>query len=180
MACRLAGMCFNTFNDWRDKDSSFAIKVERAEALAVERLWTRITKAAEKDWRAALCLLERRHPEMFARPDVQLNLQLAAKPQHDNLSVWLQQGAPVALNDKEGEPFDIEDLEFVCEAEGESQKALPHTSTLALPDIETMDLTCDSEPTRSAIMDGDPRPGAGMAILAAHARRKQTRETRDI
>jgi hypothetical protein len=122
VACMRSSLSFTTFNDWRHTDSSFAQKVECAEAKAIARLLARIEKAAQKDWRAGAWLLERRHPEMFARPEVQLNLQLAANPQHDNLSVWLHQPAalPAPKETHMGLPFEIGDLELICDAEADA------------------------------------------------------------
>jgi hypothetical protein len=52
-ACKLAGLGFTTFNDWREEDSFFAQKIEFVEAQAIERNLALIQRAALKDWKAA-------------------------------------------------------------------------------------------------------------------------------
>jgi transposase len=120
-ACKISGLGFTTFNDWRDTDPSFALKLEVAEGVAIERNVEFIQAAASKDWKAAAWLLERRHPEMFARPEVQLNHQISIKAEENNLFIWMQPHA--ALPAPEGKysalPIDIGDLELVCDAEAE-------------------------------------------------------------
>jgi hypothetical protein len=91
-ACKLAGLGFSTFNGWREEDSFFAQKIEFAEAQAIERNLALIQRAALKDWKAAAWILERRHPEMFARREVQLN-QHVSVPSND-LTSWLYKTMP--------------------------------------------------------------------------------------
>ena len=47
VACSFAGLGFTTFNDWRKQDSSFAEKVELAEAQAIQANLGLIQKAAK-------------------------------------------------------------------------------------------------------------------------------------
>ena len=117
-ACKISGLGFTTFNDWRDTDSSFALKLEMAEGLAIDRNVAMIQKAASKDWKAAAWLLERRHPEMFGRPEVQLSQRVATKTQDDNLLIWTKQHAALPEpKNKDDWSISIEDLDIVCEAE---------------------------------------------------------------
>lgn len=76
-AANLAGMSYETLNRWRIQGEAKGAKPEfrhfwqslrKAQALAMERLVSRIQKAARKDWKAAAWLLERRHADEFARP----------------------------------------------------------------------------------------------------------------
>ena len=83
-ACQCADPSLFTFNEWRKNDSAFAEKVRRADLEAISRNVDLIQHAAEKgDWRAAAWLLERRCPESFSKPEIQLNQQIAVKS--DNL-----------------------------------------------------------------------------------------------
>ena len=83
-ACQCADLSLFTFNEWRKNDSAFAEKVRRADLEAIGRNVDLIQHAAEKgDWRAAAWLLERRCPESFSKPEIQLNQQIAVKS--DNL-----------------------------------------------------------------------------------------------
>ena len=93
-ACKLAGLGFTTFDDWREEDSFFAQKIEFAEAQAIERNLALIQRAALKDWKAAAWILERRHPEMFARPEVQLNQHVSVQAPSNDLISWLHKVIP--------------------------------------------------------------------------------------
>lgn len=170
-AAALAGIDDDTLTQW-NKIAEFSGAIKSAVST---RLLARLKRidVGLPGWQALAWFLERMYPEQFSRPEVRMNQQFLVNKQ-DNLSIWLHQGAPVALKDKEDGPIEIEDMELVCEAQSESQKALPYTSTADSSGIESMDLECDSEPARAAITDGDPRPGAGMVILAAHARRQHS------
>jgi hypothetical protein len=92
--CKLAGLGFTTFNDWREEDSFFAQKIEFVEAQAIERNLALIQQAALKDWKAAAWLLERRHPDMFARPEVQLNQHVSLQAPSNDLNSWLHKVIP--------------------------------------------------------------------------------------
>jgi hypothetical protein len=150
-ACKLAGLGFTAFSDWRDKDAGFAQRVELAEAVAIERNLALIQKAAAKNWKAAAWLLERRHPEMFARPEVQLALaqQITKANETSNLGVWFQQIHTPSKNGND--PFDIQNLEIICDAETEPTQ---HTESDRV-DIENLDLFCDAK-TESINVEKSP------------------------
>jgi hypothetical protein len=115
-ACQIAGLDFKTFNDWRDKDPKFALNIEKAEAVAIEYNMALIQQAAQKDWKAAAWLLERRHPEMFARPEVQLANRTSGQGS-ENLAIWLQQTVNNAPAKADPDTIDISDLELICDCE---------------------------------------------------------------
>jgi hypothetical protein len=102
VACSSAGTTYESFSTWCRTDEHFAAQVARAEAVAIRTNLELIQDAArDKIWPAAAWLLERRHPELFARPEVQLNLI-----QQNNIST---QGAT-------GPSFEtaiVSDLEFL-------------------------------------------------------------------
>jgi len=66
---------FDTFMDWKNRDPEFAAKVEKVAAKAALRLLGKIEKQATSNFSACAWILERRFPELFSRPEVQLNLQ---------------------------------------------------------------------------------------------------------
>lgn len=75
-AAMLAGMSYETLNRWRIQGEAedapaefrhFWQALRKAQAVAMERLVGRIQDAAGSDWKAAAWLLERRHPDEFAR-----------------------------------------------------------------------------------------------------------------
>jgi hypothetical protein len=75
VACSSAGTTYESFSTWVRTDEYFAAQVAKAEAVAIRTNLELIQEAApDKIWPAAAWLLERRHPELFARPEVQLNL----------------------------------------------------------------------------------------------------------
>src|SRR6516225_6203706 len=60
--------------DWKNRDPEFAAKVEKVAAKAALRLLGKIEKQATNNFSACAWILERRFPELFSRPEVQLNL----------------------------------------------------------------------------------------------------------
>lgn len=74
-ACAMAGIDDATFYRWMQRGArerrgaycEFRDAVERATARGEVSLVAIIRKAAEKDWRAALALVERRHPERWGK-----------------------------------------------------------------------------------------------------------------
>ena len=74
-----------------------------AQAEAIKSNLDLIKRAANECWPAAAWLLERRHPELFARPEVQLNVGI-----QNNMN------APVSANDgKSFELLVVSDLEYL-------------------------------------------------------------------
>jgi hypothetical protein len=74
IACLACGISEDAFTDWRRKDPEFARAVEKASGKMALRLLGKIEKQADENFSAAAWLLERRFVEVFARPEVQLNL----------------------------------------------------------------------------------------------------------
>jgi hypothetical protein len=74
ICCRAVGVHFDTFMDWKNRDSEFAAKVEKFAAKAALRLLGKIEKQATNNFSACAWIFERRFPELFSRPEVQLNL----------------------------------------------------------------------------------------------------------
>lgn len=77
-ACQYAGWDYTTFAKWRQDVEQkegrstyfdFFNQVKEAEATAIVVNLALIRSAAKKQWQAAAWLLERRHPEHFARKD---------------------------------------------------------------------------------------------------------------
>jgi hypothetical protein len=58
----------DTFTLWRQQDWEFALQVEAAQAHFVRHNLDIIQKAAAKSRQAAAWLLERSHPQLYARP----------------------------------------------------------------------------------------------------------------
>jgi hypothetical protein len=64
------GISYDSFITWKREDPEFNQKVEAAAA----RLLAKIEHQARNNFAAAAWILERRFPELFSRPEVQLNL----------------------------------------------------------------------------------------------------------
>jgi hypothetical protein len=75
ICCRAVGIHFDTFMHWKNSDAAFAAKVEQTAAKAALRLLGKIEEQATNNFSACAWILERRFPELFSRPEVQLNLQ---------------------------------------------------------------------------------------------------------
>jgi hypothetical protein len=75
ICCRAVGIHFDTFMHWKNSDAKFASLVEQTAAKAALRLLGKIEEQATNNFSACAWILERRFPELFSRPEVQLNLQ---------------------------------------------------------------------------------------------------------
>jgi hypothetical protein len=60
--------------DWKRADPDLAARVEKTAAQSAMRLLSKIETHAQDNFAAASWILERRFPELFSRPEVQLNL----------------------------------------------------------------------------------------------------------
>jgi hypothetical protein len=76
LACDAVGLGHQTFQDWRRADPDFDAEVHQAVARAtINRLREIDRQGRDGAWTALAWLCERRHPESFGRPEVQLNQQ---------------------------------------------------------------------------------------------------------
>ena len=67
-ACAVAGITFQTFNVWRNRDEKFRAQIDESIAKGVDRRLKKIEDASDAgDWRASAWLLEHCQPEHFAR-----------------------------------------------------------------------------------------------------------------
>ena len=101
LACMAAGISVECFNKWRQNDPEFDAEVERAAAESAVKLFSTICKQAPETWQAGAWTLERRYPEMFAKPEAQLNITAEAAVVNSN-------GAPRNI-----EAIVVSDLEFL-------------------------------------------------------------------
>jgi len=72
IACMACGISADSFANWRRKDPVFAKRVEVAAGKTALRLLKKIEKNADENFSAAAWVLERRFPESFSRPEIQL------------------------------------------------------------------------------------------------------------
>jgi hypothetical protein len=75
ICCAATGVSYDSFMTWKREDPEFAARVEEASAKAALRLLSKIEKQGDENFAASCWILERRWPEIFSRPEVQLNLQ---------------------------------------------------------------------------------------------------------
>ncbi len=74
IACLSVGISEDSFANWRRKDPEFAAQVDRVCGKTALRLLKKIEANADENFSAAAWLLERRFPESFSRPEIQLGL----------------------------------------------------------------------------------------------------------
>jgi transposase len=103
LACMYAGITYECFLNWRQKDPDFDRQVDELVAKPAIDLFKVIREQAPETWQAGAWALERRFPEMFAKPEAQLQLNVLAQ---------------AAVVNGTGSPRNIElgvvsDLEFV-------------------------------------------------------------------
>jgi hypothetical protein len=72
IVCQACGISDDTFTEWRRKDPVFAAQVARAAGKTALRLLKKIEANADENFSAAAWILERRFPESFSRPEIQL------------------------------------------------------------------------------------------------------------
>jgi transposase len=72
IACMAVGITDDTFTNWRRKDPVFAAQVAQASGKTALRLLKKIEANADENFSAAAWILERRFPESFSRPEIQL------------------------------------------------------------------------------------------------------------
>jgi hypothetical protein len=114
IACQAAGIGYQTFQDWRRSDPSFALEVDQAVARGtVSRLKEIEAQGRGGAWQALSWLCERRHPAEFAKPEVALNIGI-----QNNLAA---QGG----NGNSFEALVVSDLEFLGLAKREGYQHRP-------------------------------------------------------
>jgi hypothetical protein len=74
-----AGITYECFNQWRQKDPDFDRQVDELVAKPAIDLFKIIREQAPENWQAGAWSLERRFPEMFAKPEAQLQLNVLAQ-----------------------------------------------------------------------------------------------------
>lgn len=74
LAAEACGIHSDTFRQWMRKGEAgeepyvaLVVALQRAEALGAHALLQKVQAASDMDWKAAAWLLERRHPESYAR-----------------------------------------------------------------------------------------------------------------
>lgn len=79
LACMAAGISYECFTKWRNKDPDFDRQVDELVAKPAINLFKIIREQAPENWQAGAWSLERRFPEMFAKPEAQLQLNVLAQ-----------------------------------------------------------------------------------------------------
>jgi hypothetical protein len=74
LACMAAGITYDCFLKWRQDDPDFHRQVEELVAKPAIDLFKIIRQQAPETWQSGAWALERRFPEMFAKPEAQLNI----------------------------------------------------------------------------------------------------------
>ena len=77
--------------DWKRTDPDLAARVEKTAAQSAMRLLGKIETHAQENFAAASWILERRFPELFSRPEVQLNLIQQNNVTENRLSITISE-----------------------------------------------------------------------------------------
>jgi transposase len=101
LACMAAGITYDCFGNWRREDPAFDAEVEQAAAQPAVKLFKTIREQAPETWQAGAWSLERRYPEMFARPEAQLQLNVLAQAAVLNGNATPQNVQMVVVSDLE-------------------------------------------------------------------------------
>ena len=100
IACASVGLHIDTFFNWRREDPSFNAKVEEVAAKGAIAKLKKITEHGEEGFAPLAWMLERRYPNEFGRPEVQLGIAI-------------QNNVNTGANGKNFEIVVVEDLEFM-------------------------------------------------------------------
>jgi Homeodomain-like domain len=76
VAAKAVGVSIDAVYDWIRRDKQFAEEVRATDLKSLEANLAYVKDAREDAWQAAAWILERQWPELYARPEVQLNAQL--------------------------------------------------------------------------------------------------------
>jgi hypothetical protein len=87
LCCQAVGITRETFYDWRRDDPAFAARVEQAAAKGSLGRLKKIEQHGQNDWHAFGWMLERRHPEFFARAETQLTVSQSVSTSPSNIVV---------------------------------------------------------------------------------------------
>jgi hypothetical protein len=85
IACLAVGISDDAFTEWRRRDRVFADRVNKAAGQTALRLLKKIEKNADENFSAAAWLLERRFPESFSRPEIQLGVAMQINQTTNNV-----------------------------------------------------------------------------------------------
>jgi hypothetical protein len=149
IACMACGISDDAFANWRRKDPSFADRVNKAAGQTALRLLKKIEKNADENFSAAAWLLERRFPESFSRPEIQLGLTVNQTMNNNVLVISVEQAESLSrrnkLLDKQLDEVAREyesrrgsagnSTEMLREVEVESSSSLVATGPIALPPV---------------------------------------------
>jgi hypothetical protein len=117
LACSRAGVSHEFFLQWRQDDPEFESLVAQACSVSVEHNLQVVRRAAANgDWKAAAWMLERSHPKMFSRPEVQVQLNQQFNMQGQG--GWLSD--PQALQEARDA---LEDVKRIKEARRQREEA---------------------------------------------------------
>ena len=90
IAADKAGIARSTLHRWRNDFEDFEADCKKAEARGATKLLENIQTAADKDWRAAAWLLEKRYPDIYgdnagetASADAEIDSEAAPEPAVD-------------------------------------------------------------------------------------------------
>ncbi|MGI8436100.1 MAG: hypothetical protein ACR2NX_04250 [Chthoniobacterales bacterium] len=81
---------YTTIGRWRQEDDEFDAALRAAEAAFIEEQTANIRGAGKRNWQASAWLLERKWPQFFSQPQVQLNMTGPAKIEFEDLSVTIE------------------------------------------------------------------------------------------
>jgi hypothetical protein len=79
LVCMSAGITYDCFNKWRQNDPEFDRQVDELVAKPAIDLFEIIRQQAPETWQSGAWCLERRFPELFAKPEAQLNIVATAQ-----------------------------------------------------------------------------------------------------
>ena len=125
ICCAAVGINADTFYDWKRRFPDFGERVEKAAATTALRMLKKIEAHGEENFTALSWILERRFPESFSRPEIQLGLTVNNQVTNNTLVIT----AEVAENLSRRNALINKDLDEISAAYESKQKQLNGSSS---------------------------------------------------
>jgi hypothetical protein len=153
LCCQAVGITRETFYDWRRDDPAFAARVEQAAAKGSLGRLKKIEEHGQNDWHAFGWMLERRHPEFFARAETQLTVNQSVSTGPTNVVVLGPERARLLVSRYEqirAKTRELLDARETAAGNGQGSSEQPHDSGSEPASTQAPPASADNGPESSA------------------------------
>ena len=133
ICCAAVGINADTFYDWKRRYPDFGERIEKAAATTALRMLKKIEAHGEENFASLAWILERRFPESFSRPEIQLGIQVNNQVTNNTILIT----AEVAENLSRRNALINKDLDEISAAYESKQKQLNGGSSEVIREVES-------------------------------------------